>query len=45
MWLFRELIRLLERIAIAFVVALVIAEIRALALGGSIPGTASRCRA
>jgi hypothetical protein len=34
MWLLRELIRLLERIAIAFVVALVIAELRALAVGG-----------
>ena len=34
MWLLRELIRLLERIAIAFIVALVIAELRALAVGG-----------
>jgi hypothetical protein len=34
MWLVRELIRLLERIALAFIIALVIAEVRALALGG-----------
>jgi uncharacterized membrane protein len=34
MWLMRELIRLLERIALAFIIALVIAEVRALALGG-----------
>jgi uncharacterized membrane protein len=34
MWLIRELIRLLERIALAFIIALVIAEVRALALGG-----------
>ena len=34
MWFFRELIRLAERIALAFIVALVIAELRALAVGG-----------
>jgi hypothetical protein len=34
MWLVRELIRLFERIALAFIIALVIAEVRALALGG-----------
>lgn len=34
MWLLRELVRLVQRIAIAFLVALVIAEIRALVVGG-----------
>ncbi len=34
MWLVRELVRLAERIAISFIVALVIAEVRALAIGG-----------
>jgi hypothetical protein len=33
-WVLRELIRLGERIAIAFIVALVIAELRAIAVGG-----------
>ena len=34
MWFLREMIRLAERIALAFIVALVIAELRALAVGG-----------
>jgi hypothetical protein len=34
MWVLRELIRLGERIASAFIVALVIAELRAIAVGG-----------
>ena len=34
MWFLREMIRLAERIALAFIVALVIAELRALAIGG-----------
>jgi hypothetical protein len=34
MWFLRELLRLIERIVIAFLAALVIAEVRALALGG-----------
>jgi hypothetical protein len=34
MWVVRESIRLLERIAIAFLVAIVIAELRAIAIGG-----------
>jgi hypothetical protein len=34
MWIFRELLRLIGRIAVAVLIAIVIAEIRALASGG-----------
>ncbi len=42
MWLLREFVRLVQRIGIAFLVALVIAEIRALvAAWGRIPGVST----